>query len=463
MTTALAGGAAQAVIRTMASVTGAPYTQSAGTLYYPKAPLLNKAWIREEINMQYINGTPFGVGVKARWQVSRDVDVTPWVNLRFTAARIPAANWNGGATFTRYVDMLGLGAWSKCVLQSGTQVLQTIFPEEMMMYILKFLDITARGNALAIIGAGTPAERDTRTLRDFEINVPMFTNLGFRLHGDPSQALYTRGLNDLLTWAFDFRPANEIIETDGTLPTAGANGFLFNGALVQEGVHIQQDERTMLLQFYDSTPFSIHFDDQQYASQIIIPFNQAIPGVFTTQVLNITQPVVALFITFRWQDDMTRVAGGANGTRGRDAWNFGGAYNAGGGAQDSILSTVRLTSGNTDVFKEMPLQRLNTFQHYVDFQGPANTSVANISYSHNAAIPNSCLGFVSFEQIERPQIRVSFVTPQTGVAFASVGAAAAADIGVGAGTVGANLLMDIIGFTKNEVAVAKYLLARAFN
>jgi hypothetical protein len=348
-------------------------------------------------------------------------------------------------------------------MQSGTQVLQTIYPEEMMLYILKFLDISARANALAIIGAGTPAQRDITALRDTEINVPMFTNLGFRLHGDPSQALYTRGLNDLLTWAFDFRPANEIIETDGTLPTATSTGFLYNGALVQEGVHIQQDERNMLLQFYDSTPFSIHFDDQQYASQIIIPFNQAVPGTFTAQLLNVTQPVVALFVLFRWQDDMTRVAGGANGTRGRDMWNFSGPYNAGGGAQDSILSTVRLTSGNTDVFKEMPLQRLNTFQHYVDFQGPANTSIANISYSYNAVIPNSCLGFVSFEQIERPQIRVSFVTPQTGTAFATVGDAANADIGIANNVVGANLLMDVVAFTKNEVALAKYLMARAFN
>jgi hypothetical protein len=389
--------------------------------------------------------------------------MTPWVQFRFIANGIPVANWNGGATFARFVDNIGLSCWSECELKSGTQRMQTIFPEEIMLYMLKMLDVSARANALAAIGNGTPAERSTRSLISTEINVPMYTCLGFRLHGDPSQAVYTRGLNDLLTWNFKFRQANEIIETDGTMPTAPANNFISAGSMVQVGQHIQEDERQMILDFMNSNAFSIHFDDIQYAQEIIIPFNQAIPGSFQAPVLNITQPTTSLFFIFRWANDLARTAGQPNGTRGRDVWNWTGPYNAGGGTQDSILASMRLSTGNTDIIKAVPLKRLRSWQHYVDFQGPATTPVAGFSYSHNPSITNSVLGFVSFEQIERPLMTLTFQVPGVGVPFATVGAAANADIGSAAASTDSNLVCNIIAFTKNEIAVAKFLLARAFN
>ena len=456
-------GSSQAVIRTMASVSAAQYTMAKGTLYVPRAPLLNKAHIREEIEMQYIAGQTFGPGVTSKWQASRDIDVTPYVILRFCAGPIPVANWQGGATFARFNDNLGLGCFEEIEVKSGTQRMQTIQPEETMLYILNMLDISARANALAAIGAGTPLERSNSALVEKEINVPLFTNLGFRLHGDPSQALYTRGLNDLLTWNIKFRPANEIIETDGTLPLPPANGFLSNGHMIQVGQHIQEDERQMLLSFYSQHAFAIHFDDTQYASEIIIPFNTALPSTFAAPIMNITQPVTSLFFLFRWQDDLRRVAGQANGTRGRDLWNWTGAYNAGGGTQEPIIASLQLSTGNTDILKAVPIKRLTGWQHYVDFQGPANTPSAGYSYSHNPSITNSCLGFISFEQIERPRLTINLQVPPAGVAFATVGAAAAADIGSNPAASESNLVCQVIAFTKNEIAVAKYLLARAFN
>lgn len=462
-TASLAGGSAQQMIRTGAGITCAPYVQAAGSIYPPQAPTLCKMHMREEINMQYVAGTPFAVGVNAQWQASRDIDVTPYVLLRFQSNPVPAASWQGGATFARYVDNLGLSAWEKCTVQSGPIIMQQIYPEEIMCYILKWLDINARQNALRAIGAGTPAERDTVSLRTKEYNVPIFTCMGFRMHGDPSQGLYIRGLNDVLKWTFIMRAANLIIETDGTMPTTpAATGFLSEGNMVQVGQHIQEDERQMLLSFYQENAFSIHFDDQQYASEIIFPFNQPIPSTVTTQLLNITQPVTAMFFIFRFRNDVERVAGDANGTRGRDWWNWGGVYNAGGGVQDSIIDTIRISSGNNDIEKTIPVDRLKGFQHYTDFQGPANTPLAGISWSHDASQPNAVLGFISFEQIERPLVSVSFKVPQTGTAFATVGAAATADIGSGASSA-SDLKLQVLAFTKNEIAVAKYLLSRAFN
>lgn len=458
-----AAGSSQAMIRTYGSIMGAQYTRAMGTLYAPRAPVLNKAHIREEIEMQYIAGPNFGVGITGQWQASRDIDVTPYVILRFVAGAIPVANWNGGATFARYVDNLGLGCWEEIEVKSGTQRMQTIYPEELMLYILNMLDISARANALAAVGNGTPLQRTNRALVDQEINVPLFTNMGFRLHGDPSQALYTRGLNDLLTWRIKFRAAADIIETDGTLPTAPANGFLQSGRMIQVGQHIQEDERQMLLSFYSQHAFAIHFDDVQYASRITIPAATALPGSLLFPLTNITQPVTSLFFLFRWRNDIERTVPSAFGTQGKDLWNWTGAYNAGGGTQEPIIASLRLSTGNTDIVKTVPIKRLLGWQHYVDFQGPANTPSAGYSYSHNPAITNSCLGFVSFEQIERPQLTINLQVPPAGVAFATVGAAANADIGTAAGSSDSDLLCDVIAFTKNEIAVAKYLLARAFN
>jgi hypothetical protein len=51
-------------------------------------------------------------------------------------------------------------------------------------------------------------------------------------------------------------------------------------------------------------------------------------------------------------------------TGGFDPWNFGGAFNAGGGAQGSIIGSIALRSGNVDILSAIPADRLNRLYHY---------------------------------------------------------------------------------------------------
>ncbi len=143
--------------------------------------------------------------------------------------------------------------------------------------------------------------------------------------------------------------------------------------------------------------------------------------------------------------------------------SYAGWFNPGGGATNSIVQSLQLRSGNTAILETIPTDRLVTHQHYRDFKGDANIAIPAWSYSHNASATNAVLGFVSFEQIDQPQLVVNLRVPTLGTAHATVGAAANADIGVGAGTAGADLVISVVAYTKNEVDQADMLLARPFN
>jgi hypothetical protein len=55
---------------------------------------------------------------------------------------------------------------------------------------------------------------------------------------------------------------------------------------------------------------------------------------------------------------------------------------------------------------------------------------------------NACLGFISFEQIDQPNLVINLQIPPTGTAFANVGLASTADIGVVS-----DLRIHVVAFT----------------
>jgi len=103
-------------------------------------------------------------------------------------------------------------------------------------------------------------------------------------------------------------------------------------------------------------------------------------------------------------------------------------------------------SGNSDILSSVPARLLVTHQHYRDFKGDANVAIPGWSYSHDATSVNAVLGFISFEQIDRPRMTINLRVPTLGTAHASVNAAATADIGQNS-----DLTVQICAFTKNEI------------
>ncbi len=310
--------AGQQVIRTAAnSIIGHQYQNTDMSIWLPRNPALCKAFIRQEIEVTDTSGMPFAPGSNPRFIASKDVDYVADLSFRYVLSAIPVANWNGGATFARFLDFPGVQCWEELQLQSGTQRLQIVLPEEIMIYIHFMLDDTDRRNVFLQVGQGSPAQRSARALANQEVTCPLYTLLGFRLHGDPGQGMFVRGLNDYLTLRARMRPVERVIETDGTVPTAIAGGFYQSGVMAMTGYHINNDERDRLVDTYTSAPYPIHFDDQQYSSEMRIPATTALSGgVQTFRLLNINQPVTALFVIMRWADDLNRKLGEANGSRG---------------------------------------------------------------------------------------------------------------------------------------------------
>jgi len=312
-----AASSAQNMVRTQAaSIMGNQYLNTSYSIFAPRNPGLSKGFVRQMLNVTDTSGQAFAPGSRANFQPLRDVDYVTDVALVFTAGALPVANWNGGATFTRWIDFIGVQAWEEIVVHSGTQRLQTLLPEEIMIYMLFWVDPVARRNIFQDVGQGTPAQRSARSLANQDIVCQLNTCLGLRMHGDPGQGLFIRGLNDFLQFRVRLRPLNQVIETDGTAPTATAAGFYPVGQMQLAGYHLNNDERDMLIKQYSATPFAIHFDDQQYSTEFHIPGASALPSSHNIDLSNINQPVSAMFVLFRWRADLTRVLGGAGGSRG---------------------------------------------------------------------------------------------------------------------------------------------------
>lgn len=448
----------QALIRTQAtSLIGAQWLNTDHSLFAPQAPALSQDHVREEVAFTARGGADWVPGGSPRVEIQRDIDFLTVCNLRWTLGAITVASWNGGATFARYIDMIGIFAWNKIVVKSGTQLLQTIYPEEILVAIMKLQDNEHRRNILSMVLAGTPIQRSALCLATQEVICPLLTCLGLGLHGDMSQGLYVRGLNDFLTFEITFNAANQLIETDGTQPTAPAAGIFQDGRLACEGFHVNKRERRQVAAIYKEARLAVTFDDVQYSTFYDIPAATATTALVSFQLQNISQPCTFLCFFFRWVNDLSRTAGGANGSRGYNPTNIACWYNPAGTAS-SFLSTLNIKSGNLDVVKTIPFDRLIGYQHDRDFKGDAGVALPAVSFSHDASMKNAVLGFLSFDQIERPTAYIQLQTPTRGVAHATVGAAATADIGASS-----DLRVQVVAFTKMDMDIMNFLLSRPFN
>lgn len=448
----------QALIRTQGtSLIGAQWLNTDHSLFAPQAPALSQGFIRENLAFTSRGGSDFVPGGSPRFEIQRDIDFITVANLRWENGPITVASWNGGATFARYIDMIGIYAWNKIVVKSGTQTLQTIYPDEIFIAIQKLFDNDKRRNIMAMVGAGTPVQRSAICLANQEITCPLLTCLGLGLHGDMSQGLYVRGLNDFLTFEVSFNTADMLIETDGTQPTAPAAGIFQNGRLSVEGYHVDKKERREVASIYKQARLAITFDDCQYSTFFDIPAATSTTALVSFQLQNISQPVTFLCFIFRWVNDLARRAGGANGTRGYNPTNIAGWYNPGATAS-SILSTLNIKSGNNDVLRTIPFERLVGYQHDRDFKGDSGIALPAVSFAHDASMKNAVTGFLSFDQIERPTAYIQLQTPTRGTAHATVGAAATADIGASS-----DLRVQVVAFTKMDIDIMNFLLSRPFN
>ena len=448
----------QAIIRTQSTdISGSQYLNTPHSLLMPQAPVLNKSFVREYINYVPDNGTNQAQpGVTITFTQRRDYDVLNQWYLRFIATGLTAPV--APITFSRWVDRLGPASVEEIRVQSGTQQLQVIRGLELVVYALKCLDIDQQQGVELMWLGGTPAFRSLESLADREIICPLLTCIGLGMFGDLCQGLYVRGLNDLLTLRWQIPAASTLIESDGAIQATPAAGFFQQGSLFTEGSHLNRAERRDIATFYKMRPFSLTFDDQQYTTEEIVLGTQTLPFAQNFLMSGVNQPVSVLAIIPRWDDDMSRVTNGANGSRGRNRWNWGGVILPGGaGVSNGIMQDIRIRTGNNDIIATIPVDRLLNFQHTRDFKGPAGAGPPAYSFSRDFSMKNAVMGFVGFDQIEQPQVTINWRVPTRGTAFASFNAAATAELGNNSA-----LRVQILAFTKNQIDQASFLLSKPF-
>ena len=454
-----------AVIRTQGlSLMGAWSLNTPHSIFLPTPPSQAKAHIREELDTQNTQLLFQGLST-ITFQIQRDVDFITQLDLVLTTIGHPSTTWSTNATFFRRVDLFALSAWLQCRISSGTQRLQTIRPLETYVHMNKCYSETKRQNMLANAGRQTPFERTRDNVGQQEYRCPMLTAIGFGMYGDPSQGVYIRGLNDFLKVEFDMDDVLNLIESDGTAPLTGtitnANMYVqglanfFGCFLACEGWHLGKVERSKLAEVYKSSPFSVVFNDFQYSQAIQIGTAatgaQLLTGAFTQPLLNITQPVTYLTFVMQWIADLQRQAGGQGGTRGRNKWNLAGWFNAG-GLESAIISTFSLVTGNNNIIRTIPAVRLATYNHARDFKGTQVPAIPAASYSYDASAVNAVLGFVSFEQIDQPQLTIQFQQPfvdGSGTAPTTLANIETIDIGTSPTPLG--MQVTVVAATKNLI------------
>jgi len=125
--------------------------------------------------------------------------------------------------------------------------------------MMSMYDDETKQQLYRLLGGGTLAERQARAEFDNQqfVHIPLLTLLGCHMHGDPSQAIFVRGLGERLKVEITLNPLTMWYETDDstsvvigstttTLATTTSTVAVQSASLNCEFYHIFDAERAQL-------------------------------------------------------------------------------------------------------------------------------------------------------------------------------------------------------------------------
>ena len=248
-----------------ASGIGSPFVDGVrASPFFPRPPQVSAPCVCEHVDFQASTGSvsPNNKGV---FEIALDGDVLKNLGLTLRLDYLPIAGLSGGtASLIRYVDLVGLACWSEITLKYGTERIQTIKPEEIYCKLMSMYSDEKKAQLYRLLGGGTAAQRSERAQNDPNqfVHIPFLTLLGNHLEGDPSQALFVRGLGERLKVEIQFTPAYQWVESDATTSykigadttttyatgasAASTAAFVKSYALSCEFYHVYPEERAQL-------------------------------------------------------------------------------------------------------------------------------------------------------------------------------------------------------------------------
>lgn len=383
-------GSSQALIRSVASspIGGAYVANASSSPFMPLDVVTCRPHLIEDIDIPPISGTAQPGGSLA-FDLSLEVDLITKLNLRVRLSALDPS----GTTFYRWANFVGLNMISEVRLRFGTEKLQTVHRDEIFAKIHSYYPDEEKANLQRLCGGLTEGERDDRAANEQEIVVPLLTLLGVHLFGDPSQALFVRGLGEKIRLEVDLASFDTLVESDITSPTTPATPFTYL-SLFAEGQHIYEAERRMLEKIY-AAPRTYTFDEFQTSSVKIIDASETLDGnVIQVPLDGFNQPTQAMYVFMRWTNDLTRTVGGATnkGVRGRDYWNVAGWYNPDGGPNRPMVKTVSVKVGaNAYMLKPTAVETLMDYEHTRSWKGSNPPAVLKWTWSHDPTRENAVL------------------------------------------------------------------------
>ena len=108
---------------------------------------------------------------------------------------------------------------------------------------------------------------------------------------------------------------------------------------------------------------------------------------------------------------------------------------------------------NSFLLKPTHVDTLLTYEHARHFKGSNAPAILKWSYSHDPTRENAVLGFIDPSQTDRPQLILSLQTSGPTLNYATIDAAATADIGINSA-----LVVDVLAFTKNRLHFDNFLI-----
>jgi hypothetical protein len=485
--------AQEVFLRTAAGIISADKFNDAISPFKPTRHMASAVFVREE---QYLNATTStSLGATSRWEVNKDGDYLDKVWLTVSMA---ALTKNASASFARYCDWLGYALIKEFRAIYGPQILQRINKDQLFVWAQRFLsDEEYVHNARQVAGGLDDATRILLASQPQYLKVPIHT---LWINNSPTQSLCLQALGNKpvrihcpsLRNSLIPRPLKSTLSPASTScsrttparsrappPSPRSSAARSTASIValesntctSPPPSAMPSSRTCPPPRHRVThPVSMYrarkglrylINDVQRPPDQVIGLGQNISGVYSYQLLNITQPVFSMHFLLRWQNDLTATYTSAqqNAVYGRNWFNCNGWLQPAGTSLPlrPMFTNLQMKSGNNNLLYQATIFDFLDDKAVRYYKNGASTvrGIPSACFAHVPTAPNSCSGSIDFSVVNQPIVFWTFnpTSPYTAVSDWST-----QDIGYAS-----NLVISGIFMTHNNIDATNYDLIRPFN
>lgn len=442
------------ILRTVPTSPMNSYVNQAASPFVPREAVTSAMHLTEHLEIQQVTGLAQPGGT-CTYELPYEVDAVKSLSLVVRAASANLNSGTAGAAAFALCDYFGLALIDEILIKFGTERIQIVRPLELFHKLHFNMDNDKRHTIRNMVGGGlTLAQRNARIVSgEQQFVIPLLTLMGLHLGSDLSQTLFVRAMTERWRITIKYSPVDTLYDANGTFAVpAGAVAAAIPTAssvftecyLLAEGVHVADSERKLQEEIY-MKPRRMLIREHQYCTPVRVSGTLSLTAGATVDISlrEINQPVVAIYVLFRWAADLDRRTGGVGGSTGCNRFNTSGWWVPGGtlttAANAAIITHLEGRVGsNAFWLKKTRVQHLLDYERARVYKGSGVQAIATgnvpapaiptVSFSHDPTRENASLGFVDFSQSDNPVLRVYF--GHQGVSSAAtINNAATTDIG----------------------------------